>query len=126
MVKTKQEKKREYKNKWNKTYRNKNKEIIREKKKTYRDKNKEVIKEHYLKIMYGVTKEEYNKMYKKQGGVCAICRTKSKVKALSVDHNHKTGEVRKLLCNKCNFVIGLVNEDKSILLKCIKYLEDNI
>jgi len=40
-----------------------------------------------------------------------------------IDHNHNNNQVRGLLCGKCNFLIGLAQEDKNILTKAIKYLE---
>jgi len=90
----------------------------------YYEQNKEKIRKYNLK-KYDITIEDYNKLLKKQGGVCAICRIKrnGKLKSLVVDHNHKTGKVRALLCYKCNSMIGFSNEDISTLKKAIKYLE---
>ncbi len=81
-----------------------------------------------LKKIYGITIEEYNKLLKKQGGVCVICRNKEvskrngKIIDLAVDHNHKTGKVRGLICNNCNNTLGYSQEDISRLLKCVRYL----
>ena len=55
--------------------------------------------------MYGITIEDYDRMYEEQGGRCAICRTDQPGGAgerFSVDHDHETGKVRGLLCNNCN------------------------
>lgn len=46
--------------------------------------------------------EKYNQLFQAQGGCCYICKRFPKTKKLSVDHNHKTGDVRKLLCFRCN------------------------
>ena len=55
-----------------------------------------------------------------QGGLCAICQ--QHMDRPHVDHNHETDAVRSLLCMKCNFMIGLANEDTAILQKGIDYL----
>lgn len=51
---------------------------------------------------YGLTPEQYDELLKRQGGKCAICRARPKSKRLAVDHDHGTGEVRGLLCSRCN------------------------
>ena len=66
----------------------------------------------------------YNNLYKLQQGKCAICgRHQSEFKnALHVDHDHKTGIVRGLLCAKCNTMIGRAFDNKQLFLNAIKYL----
>ena len=67
--------------------------------------------EHIMKL-YGLTSEEYWKVYEYQGGTCAICqRATGKRKRLSVDHDHATGEVRMLLCTRCNRMLGHLRDD---------------
>lgn len=51
---------------------------------------------------YGITGDDYEALLKRQGGKCAICRARPKSKRLAVDHDHKTGAVRGLLCSRCN------------------------
>ncbi|UYL87156.1 endonuclease VII [Microbacterium phage OscarSo] len=51
---------------------------------------------------YGITGDDYAALLKRQGGKCAICRARPKSKRLAVDHDHKTGAVRGLLCSRCN------------------------
>ena len=78
-----------------------------------------------LKKRFGIDLEQYSLMLEKQNYSCAICnkhRLNFK-QDFSVDHNHLTGEIRSLLCVKCNTIIGLANDDKSLLLKCIDYLK---
>jgi len=80
---------------------------------------------------YNLTIEGYNKISKNQNGLCAICGKEEKVNrrgstCLSIDHDHKTGEVRGLLCSRCNVALGLMNEDIKILKKAIIYLERNV
>lgn len=65
-------------------------------------------RDKYYRKKYGITLEQYNNMLSYQKGNCAICEEVPKenkngvVVRLSVDHNHKTGKVRGLLCYKCN------------------------
>jgi hypothetical protein len=81
-----------------------------------------------LKKNFGITIHEYQEMHDAQGGVCAICgdpETKErdgKVKWLAVDHNHDTGEVRGLLCQNCNHMIGHSRDRIEILEAAIVYL----
>lgn len=50
----------------------------------------------------GLTIEDYDRMLAEQGGVCAICGNPPKARRLDVDHDHRTGAVRGLLCHRCN------------------------
>ncbi len=84
---------------------------------------KEIGRKHQLK-RYGLTLEEYDVILAKQSHKCKICEideTKLRIK-LAVDHDHKTGKVRGLLCDKCNRGIGLLNEDIGTMSKAIIYL----
>lgn len=67
-----------------------------------------------------ITEEQYFQMIKRQNGLCAICQIQPK--KLCVDHNHKTGQVRELLCQQCNLAIGNVKEDFEILKRMVEYL----
>lgn len=74
---------------------------------------KEAAHGQYVDRSYGISAAEYKILYDAQGGRCAICRRATgKTKKLSVDHDHKTGEVRGLLCNPCNrYGIGIMARD---------------
>jgi Recombination endonuclease VII len=74
--------------------------------KLYRQENPEAYRNAVLKSMYGLTLEEYNKMYIDQKGLCKMCGKVPK-KTLVVDHNHQTGEIRGLLCHGCNRAIAI-------------------
>jgi Recombination endonuclease VII len=66
-----------------------------------------------LKKKYGIDLKQWNTMFKRQGGICPIClRHQSELKTrLCVDHNHKTKEVRALICTYCNFRrVGKLNK----------------
>ncbi|AWY03883.1 endonuclease VII [Gordonia phage Nedarya] len=73
---------------------------------------------------YGITTEQYWAIYRHQGGVCAGCqRAKGLRKKLSVDHCHKTGLVRGLLCQKCNRdVLGHLRDEIAAFQRFITYL----
>lgn len=89
------------------------------------------IRNYDLKKSYGITLDDYNYMFNNQNGCCAICglhisELKMKHKHnLCVDHCHITGEIRGLLCDKCNRGIGLLNDDIEILKNAIKYLKND-
>ena len=84
-------------------------------------KHKESERERHLVRKYGITLVEYNQMYRKQNGKCAICG-KEQINSFDVDHNHKTGEVRGLLCTNCNRMIGHANDSPERLNKGAEYL----
>jgi hypothetical protein len=75
------------------------------------------------KRTYGISLDQYNEMLTKQKGTCAICKNKCPTnRRLAVDHSHKTGIVRGLLCCHCNQGIGHLKDDPSLLRKAIEYL----
>jgi len=88
-------------------------------------------KNRKLKYLYGMTIQEYMAMLKNQNGLCAICGEKetvinpksSKVQKLCVDHDHKNGKVRGLLCSACNKALGLLNDDTTRVMKAHDYLK---
>ena len=85
------------------------------------------MSEYHLKRNFGITEEQYQQLYSKQKGRCFICQRHSSlfVTRLAVDHNHKTGEIRGLLCFRCNkFRVGR-NTDLDIpeLKRLVTYLK---
>lgn len=76
---------------------------------------------------YGITIEDYDQLLNKQGGTCAICGIVPTNKRLDVDHCHKTGMIRGLLCNICNMALGRFEVDyrvsKDSKAEFRKYLE---
>lgn len=80
----------------------------------------------WLKKTYNLSIEEYEKLLVAQDGKCAICNepeSKERWRCLAVDHCHTTGNIRQLLCWKCNSGLGLFNDNKQLLTNAIKYLE---
>lgn len=73
---------------------------------------------------YGLTNDEFDSMLEKQHYKCAICGTKDWGRlSPSIDHDHTTGKVRALLCNRCNRTLGLAEDSPQLLNKMIKYLK---
>jgi len=83
------------------------------------------FRNHDLKRNYNITLEDFNRMFAEQEGCCAICHThQSECKGkLNVDHNHETGQVRALLCGKCNRALGLLQENKRTIKNMLDYVE---
>jgi len=77
----------------------------------------------YLEKKYGITKGRYNVLLKQQHGRCAICHRPPKKRRLSVDHDHKTGRIRGLLCYKCNYGLGFFGYNPETLVSLTIYLE---
>lgn len=83
----------------------------------------------YIHRNYGISLEDYKDLYIRQEGKCAICGSKgftlkkSQKVPLVIDHNHKTGEVRGLLCPNCNRALGLLKDDEFSIKNTIKYLQ---
>lgn len=97
----------------------------------WRANNRDKVIEQRLKMRYGISLDDYNRMLTAQNNRCAICGTEEakahnmsgKVVKLSVDHNHKTGAVRALLCQDCNVAIGYFNEDAERMMNGAKYIQ---
>lgn len=81
-------------------------------------------REKYLLQKYGLSLADYDALFKAQGGVCAIChKPPPPNKNLCVDHNHKTGKIRSLLCLGCNYKIGMMHDDFRFMKSACSYLE---
>lgn len=108
-----------------------NAEFARARQRGYNAHNPQTIRKINLKKKYGITLEQYNAMFIFQGGVCLICgypetvSRNGKIKNLAIDHNHATGEIRGLLCQKCNQALGLLNENPVIIRSLLKYIIKN-
>lgn len=82
-----------------------------------------------LRINYGLSPEDRRLMNEAQGRRCALCGRppsgKGKNSILQVDHDHRTGKVRALLCNHCNSGLGYFRDDEAMLLRAIEYLRQH-
>lgn len=78
----------------------------------------------HLRRTYGITEAQYDVLLKFQGGKCFICRRPPAKRRLEVDHDHKSGLIRGLLCWFCNKkVIGSAT-DPAIFARATEYLTD--
>ncbi len=79
-----------------------------------------------LKNNYGMTEDDYNFILEAQQGVCKICGTdradRRTERRFAIDHCHKTGKIRGLLCNTCNRALGLFKDSTSSLVNALNYL----
>lgn len=80
-----------------------------------------------LEKKFGINLDEYDKLFPEK--ICSGCNTTTnksprtgKDSRLALDHDHKTGKLRGLLCNKCNLILGYCNDNSKILKNLIKYL----
>jgi len=123
---------RKYRKKWSdnnkakiKEWRQKNHVARTEYERTYAQKNKIRRRNMYVSRTYNISESEYNEIFVKQNGKCAICgkHQTELTSFLSVDHCHQTNFIRGLLCGKCNRAIGLLDDDIENLRCAIIYLQ---
>ena len=87
-------------------------------------------RKRHIKTYYGMDWDRYLEMLKNQDHKCAIClipleaMTFDRLTTAHIDHNHKTGEVRHLLCHFCNSGLGYFKDDIELLKKAIEYLNE--
>lgn len=116
---------------YNTHYREKHrKKSNEERKKVYQERKAkttfETRKDKRLKLRFNISLSDFQKMLEDQDSKCYICETLFITdRDAHVDHNHKTGRIRKLLCRPCNTSLGLLEENRQILSNCIKYLEEH-
>ena len=94
---------------------------------------KEKGRDKNLRSNYGITLEQYNVMLVEQNHQCKVCGTTDpggrqagrggSADVMCVDHCHKTGRIRGLLCHDCNRCLGILKEDVTRLRNMIKYIE---
>lgn len=76
-----------------------------------------------VQSVYGLEPGDYERMLHLQGNVCYICRRATgKTRRLCVDHDHKTGRVRGLLCRGCNTILGRFRDDPDMYMRGYQYL----
>jgi hypothetical protein len=115
----------ENKKAWDKKYANEHPEVRRRASLKYaqsdKGKNKQV--KNWLENKYGLTEDQYQELWNKQNGLCAICgKPEETTQRLHVDHCHRTDTIRGLLCGKCNRGIGMFDDEQELLLKAAEYL----
>lgn len=107
----------------------------KDKRAKYLEENKDVVakrkRSYYLRSTFGITIDEYDLMLEAQQNLCAICReleivadpkNPDSMKRLAVDHDHETGKVRGLLCQRCNMGLGYFRDKDHLLDLAARYL----
>lgn len=97
----------------------------KEQKNAYTKRNADKLYDKYLKNKYGISLKEYEVLLKIQNNVCAICKSPSNNKKMAVDHDHKTGKVRGLLCSSCNTSLGGFKDNIQILNAAADYINNH-
>ncbi len=88
------------------------------------DTNKKRVRASELRTKFGITIDEYEELAAYQDHVCAICEKPcASGISLAVDHCHKTGRVRGLLCKRCNQMLGVMFDSPELLRRAADYLE---
>lgn len=85
--------------------------------------NPDYYKDADLRKKFGMSLEQYRELERKQDYRCALCRKEPGSKKLAVDHDHKTGENRGLLCDRCNLGLGWFADSIELLEAAIQYLK---
>lgn len=107
----------------------KNRDMVRAMGKRWREANPEKVARlaHRRRLKkYGLTEGRYDLLIDKQGNACAICRAAfilGVLKDVHIDHCHRTGVVRGLLCSRCNLGIGLFKDDHERLSAAAEYVK---
>lgn len=100
-------------------YADRNRVAINAKSAAWQKNNPERRRANHRKYRYGIDAETVQARLRAQDGMCKICGCKP---ATDLDHNHKTGQVRSLLCGDCNRGLGLFRENPDVLRSAVAYL----
>lgn len=99
-----------------------NQEKVRKARRVWVSANPKKILETRLKHAYGISLQKYEEMLIFQKGICPICGDAPNGRRLVVDHNHTTGEIRGLLCYRCNCALGMMVENPNTAEKMLEYI----
>ena len=82
-------------------------------------------KNRILRYRFNMTIDEFDEMVKSQDGKCYICGGVNIIgRDLDLDHDHTTGQIRKLLCHNCNALIGYIENNIHVVNKALNYLKE--
>lgn len=108
----------------------KEKEDYNRKMAIYRNANREKINHiqrfAHIKRKYGISEKDYTQMVASQSNKCALCGRPPRKNRLSIDHDHKTGKIRGLLCAPCNRALGVLGDSVDGLGKAVDYLQASL
>jgi len=93
------------------------------------EKGATTTRQAHLRRKYGIDLQTYEELLLSQGNKCKICgvgsNPDSRANYLVIDHNHTTGDIRGLLCTKCNALLGLAQDSEDILERAKQYLQNS-
>lgn len=89
-----------------------------------KEKAKYYSNKKYLKKKFGISPEEYGNLLNSQDNKCGICKCDLTEKIFHLDHDHKSGKIRKFLCINCNVGLGSFKDDINLLLLAAEYLKN--
>lgn len=84
------------------------------------ERDREANRWGHIQRRYGLTQDDYTRMYEEQGSRCPLCLEEQEI--LYVDHCHQTGRVRGLVCDRCNRALGALRDDADIAERAAAYL----
>jgi hypothetical protein len=124
---------REYQREYNRTWYHRNKDKCREWHKRWRMEGMtddyRLYRRNYMMLWkHGLLPEDYDRMFAEQDGLCAICKQPEtqhqggRLIPLAIDHHHVSGQIRGLLCARCNKAIGLLDDDAARADSMARYL----
>jgi len=118
------EKNREHLNRYQREWRARNRDKVRGYNRKWYKYAPHIARAKALRRHFGITPEDVISMLERQGGRCAICLTQTPggKGTFHVDHDHRTGRVRGLLCRKCNIGLGCFKDDWARLQSAVSYL----
>jgi hypothetical protein len=109
---------------WEENNKDKVKEYQKKRQQLYKERDKQNNRKRWLWNKYKLTVEEYISLVEYSNNTCYICgSTPYENKKLHIDHDHKTGKIRGLLCARCNWYLAKIEKDPEILNKIKKYLQ---
>lgn len=106
------------------------KEVTKRSRTQKKEEKRERDRWYHIKKKYGLSKEDWGVLFNSQNGLCAIChRTqdslkKNRIKRFCVDHDHKTGKIRGLLCSNCNYrILSALRDRIDLAQNVVTYLQ---
>lgn len=75
-----------------------------------------------IKRLYNLTEDSYRELLDSTMGICPICKEEFVDDTVCVDHDHKTGRIRGIICHRCNLLLGRFDDDIRLILNAIGYL----
>lgn len=89
----------------------------------WKEQNAERVADCLYLRLYGITKARRDAMIAEQQGRCALCDQKP-LSTLHIDHDHQTGRVRRMLCRRCNHLLGTIEKNRNLVDRMFTYIRE--